>query len=107
MIVNTLEGTLNDETVLEWPTVSRLSFIGDKQDLSVVILNVTLKTVVDLRTIVPTAGLRWTKTRVVLLNDSQHFVTLIGYLTIIVIIVEIERETISFYAELWISLHIP
>src|SRR5574344_546597 len=33
LIVNTLEGTLNDETVLEWPTVSRLSFIGDKQDL--------------------------------------------------------------------------
>ena len=33
LIVNTLEGTLNDGTVLEWPTVSRLSFIGDKQDL--------------------------------------------------------------------------
>ena len=36
---------------------------------------------------VRTAGLRWTRIEVILLNDSQHFVTLIGYLTIIVIII--------------------
>ena len=30
---------------------------------------------------------RWTKERVILLNDSQYFVTLIGYLTIIFIII--------------------
>ena len=33
LIVNTLKGTLNDGTELEWPTVSRQSFIGDRQDL--------------------------------------------------------------------------
>ena len=36
---------------------------------------------------VRTAGLRWTRIEVILLNDSQHFVTLIGYLTIIFIII--------------------
>ena len=31
---------------------------------------------------VRTAGLRWTRIEAISLNDSQHFVTLIGYLTI-------------------------
>ena len=46
-----------------------------------------LKIAADLRTTAPTAGLKWTRIEVILLNDSQHFVTLIGYITIIVIII--------------------
>ena len=57
------------------------------QDLSVVIPNVVLKISAVLKIIAPTAGLRWTRIEVILLNNSQHFVTLIGYLTIIFIII--------------------
>ena len=57
------------------------------QDLSVVIPNVVLKISAVLKITAPTAALRWTRIEVILLNDSQHFVTLIGYLTIIFIII--------------------
>ena len=33
LIVNTLRCTLSDGTELEWPTVSRQSYVGDRQDL--------------------------------------------------------------------------
>lgn len=33
LIVNTLKCTLSDGTELEWPTVSRQSYVGDRQDL--------------------------------------------------------------------------
>ena len=57
------------------------------QDLSVVIPNVVLKISAVLEFTAPTAALRWTRIEVILLGDSQHFVMLIGYLTIIFIII--------------------